>query len=146
MGKTSQTFIKQLTSCLMAFSSSWNWKVNLKPNQNLIYTDCPCRLCKQCVHNLHLFNETLPYLLQRLVNWKLASQQMLENIVQNYQKHSALKFCLRFLSFQVRNWKRGDGKVSPALFRQWKKVLQFGEKMTWLWSSMGKISHLKCNF
>ena len=41
---------------------------------------------------------------------------------------------------------RGGGEVSPAFFRKSEKGALIWEKMPWLRSSMGKISHLKCNF
>ena len=39
----------------------------------------------------------------------------------------------------------GGGEVSTSLPENWKKVLQFWE-VSWFWSSIGWISHLKCSF
>ena len=38
------------------------------------------------------------------------------------------------------------GEVSPAFFKNCKKVFSYWDKVPWLWSSMGWISHLKANF
>ena len=42
----------------------------------------------------------------------------------------------------------GRGRCAfPAIFRKLeKKVPHYGETLSWFWSSVGKISHLKCNF